>query len=91
MILSDYKRRSPQSVKVGNTEYQNPRGLPLRWIENYLERDPKLLALDVMRAFDEAWKAKQELQSAKIKIWVMTGVIFGLCEAVKFLITLLVK
>jgi hypothetical protein len=85
MILSDYKRRSPAPVKVGNITYSNPRGLPENWVKNYLERDRSLLALDVMRVFDEKWKLERKLARAQI-VGVYSGVLLAVWEVVKFLL-----
>lgn len=75
--------QKPRPVKLGNIAYSNPRGMPERWVQSYLERDPKLLALDVMRAFDESWKAKQELQREKLKRWIVTAALVALWEIFK--------
>jgi hypothetical protein len=56
--------------------YENPRGIPEQWVERYLNREPRQLALDVMRAFDENWKLQRQLQVADIKVWVL-GVLMG--------------
>jgi hypothetical protein len=56
--------------------YENPRGIPEQWIDRYLNREPRQLALDVMRAFDENWKLQQKLESANLKLWVL-GILLG--------------
>lgn len=57
--------------------YENPRGLPPAWIDGYLKRDRELLAVDVMRAFDETWKLRRKLETAGMKIWILTLLLAG--------------
>ncbi len=65
--------RRPRPVKIAGITYNNPRGMPEKWVRSYLERDRTLLALDVMRAFDEAWKVRQQLGAEKLKRWLVTS------------------
>lgn len=58
-------------------KYDNPRGIPENWVNNYLNREPRQLALDVMRAFDENWKLQRKLDIAKWKVWTLLLVVAG--------------
>ena len=53
--------------------YPNPRNLPPKWVDAYLNRDKELLALDVMRSYDELADLKQKRGTDKIMLWIATG------------------
>lgn len=54
------------TVELAKRNYQNPRGLPEKWIENYLKRDPAQLALDVMRVYDGHFKQQRTMRWMKL-------------------------
>lgn len=67
-------------------ERENPRGLPEKWIENYVERDRSLLALDVMRCFDRVVKAEGQ------RLWlkIVTVALIGSWSLIGYAIKLLI-
>lgn len=71
--------RDPGFIGQDNSaaNYDNPRGLPQAWIDCYLARDRSLLALDVMRAFDQTSKMHRKLQLADLKIWILLLLLAG--------------
>ncbi len=74
MKFSDYSQRSPQ---------QQLADLNAAW-----DSVKKLRTTSDLQQ-KEITNLKQALREKKIKLWVMTAVVFGLWEVVKFLITLL--
>src|SRR5438270_12406689 len=67
-------------------EYKNPRKLPTRWLENYLDRDSERLASDVMLVYDEKVKLEKKLERANLKVWILSLIVSPLIgEGVKFL------
>jgi hypothetical protein len=53
-------------------EYENPRGLPGKWIAGYLSKSKPQLAIDVIRAFDAHWQQKR---STSVKLWILGGLV----------------
>ena len=66
-------RYDPKSRVRDYIERENPRGLPEKWIENYVERDRTLLALDVMRCFDRVVKTEGQRLWLKIVTIALLG------------------
>lgn len=70
--------------------YKNPRKLPEKWIKAYLERDKEMLALDVMRAFDENADLKRRVDRYRFVNIALTSIITALAwEGVKALLLFL--
>jgi hypothetical protein len=70
----------PEVVKARVRDYvqrENPRGLPERWIHGYLERDPTLLALDVMRGYDKSTQVEKALGWERIWRRILTAALLG--------------
>lgn len=65
-MMRDQQFVAHDSVKPTLSKYKNPRKLPENWIRAYLERDKEMLALDVMRAFDETAELKRR---ERLKFW----------------------
>lgn len=64
--------------------YKNPRKLPEKWVEAYLQRDREMLALDAMRAFDEIASLKAKVQRYRVINIALTSILTGLAwEGVK--------
>jgi hypothetical protein len=59
-LMRDENFVAQEPIKRILAKYENPRKLPEKWLVAYLERKPELLALDVMRAFDENAELKRE-------------------------------
>lgn len=65
--------------KVGNNRepvlpaYDNPRGLPEKWVEQYMQRDRGQLAVDVMRVFDGHFKMERSLRRTKLMLGVLNA------------------
>jgi hypothetical protein len=76
MILSDYKRRSPD---------QQLADLNAAWDRI------KTLAATNDRQQNEIQSLKEKLRDKTLKLWVMTFVAFGLWEVVKFAAELILK
>jgi hypothetical protein len=76
MILSDYKRRSPDEQLTD---------LNKAWDRI------KTLAATNDRQQNEITSLKEKLRDKTLKLWVMTFVAFGLWEVVKFAIELILK
>ena len=76
MILSDYKRRSPD---------QQLADLNAAWDRI------KTLAATNDRQQNEIQSLKEKLREKTVKLWMMTFVAFGLWEVVKFAAELILK
>jgi hypothetical protein len=76
MILSDYKRRSPE---------QQLADLNAAWDRI------KTLSATNDRQQNEIQSLKEKLREKTLKLWAMTFVAFGLWEVVKFAIELILK
>jgi hypothetical protein len=75
-------------VEQAKRKYANPRGLPEKWVENYLKRDPAQLALDVMRVYDGHFQQQRAMAwlKALVTIFGLLNVFLGTVLALlKFL------
>lgn len=82
------ERPSYSEVENAKRKYANPRGLPEKWIENYLQRDPSQLALDVMRVYDGHWSLERSLRRTKLVLGTFSAfltVVAGVLALLKFL------
>lgn len=84
--MKDTKVMEPSELP----HYENPRGLPPKWIEQYLQRDKSQLALDVMRAFDQSYCLTRKLEQANTKIWVLMLVVGGQATVIGLLAKVLI-
>lgn len=66
--------------------YDNPRGLPLTWLENYLNRNPAQLAIDVIRANDANFKVASENHKLKLLVWLLSLIVSPfMAEVVRYI------
>ena len=67
-------------------QYENPRGLPEAWLDNYLNRNPAQLAIDVIRANDANFQLARENSKLKLLVWLLSLVVSPfLAEVVKLI------
>jgi hypothetical protein len=53
--VRDHTLQAPTEFILPNGEkYDNPRRMPEKWLSAYLKREPAMLAIDVIRAWDKA-------------------------------------
>jgi hypothetical protein len=77
-------------VKPTVDRYENPRKMPQRWVDLYLERDRGQLALDVMRAFDANYALKARLESSHIWTRILSCAVVVAWAAIGWLVTILI-
>jgi hypothetical protein len=53
--------------------WTNPRGLPPKWVDAYLNRQPELLALDMIRSYDEIVDLKENLSGVRTRLWIASA------------------
>jgi hypothetical protein len=72
--MPDPKVQTPTDYEIEKflAQYDNPRKMPKKWLENYLGRPRPQLAIDVICAFDEHWKAKR---ATNLKLWILGGLV----------------
>jgi hypothetical protein len=80
--------RDPVVVPAAPPAYDNPRGLPEKWVERYMQRDRAQLAVDVMRVFDGHFKMERSLRRTKLVLGVLNAflaTVAALLALLKFL------
>lgn len=88
--MSAEELRHDPDVKKALESYDNPRGMPEKWILGYLGRNRLQLAIDVMRAFDENAKLRRTINRYKVINIALTSIITALAiEGLKLLIGVL--
>jgi hypothetical protein len=77
---------------VNLQNYDNPRRLPDKWIQSYLDRDRSRLAVDLLRAFDENFKLQRRVKVQRLLIYFLSLVVSPLIgEVVKLLFRMLLN
>jgi hypothetical protein len=90
LVITDRHMMTIEKKAEHRAQHNNPRKLPKRWIEAYLERKPEQLAEDVLQVFDENFKLRRQVSRDRIVIAVFSSIVTGLAwEGLKALVALL--
>lgn len=71
-----YEKKVQERVRQ-YMERENPRGMPEKWVEHYLDRDRTLLALDVIRGYDKSLTVEKSLGWMRIWHRILTAALVG--------------
>ena len=74
--VRDPNLQAPSEFILPNGEtYNNPRGMPEKWLRAYLQREPAMLAVDVIRAWDKSHATEQRLKRRIMVSNLISGVL----------------